>query len=202
MIAHFFSALPATLSVPNTNLGAGEIFRTDFTGDGTTQDLLPGTRTGSFGRDIKAGELNGAIASFNNMVAGQPTPAGQALIDAGLFTKAQLVTLGAVAPPVLLAPRGEVGLGSLRSFDLRLSWMHTFFSDKLTIEPSVGVFNLLNFANFDLPPATLGGALDGGAGSVNGTTSNGRVANRVGVGSGVFGLGAPRVVEFGLRLTF
>jgi hypothetical protein len=123
-ISHFYTALPATLTVPNSNQGAGEIFRTDFTGDGTAEDLLPGTRTGSFGRDIKVGELNNAIKDYDNAIAGQPTPAGHALIDASLFTKGQLVALGAVAPPIALAPKGQVGLGALRSFDVRLSWVH------------------------------------------------------------------------------
>jgi hypothetical protein len=200
-IGHFYTALPTTLTVPSTNLGAGEIFRTDFTGDGTVNDLLPGTRAGSFGRDIKVGNLNSAITNYNNTVAGQPTPAGQALIGAHLFTETQLVALGAVAPKVLVAPPGEVGLGGLRSFDFSLKWAHKFH-DRFTIEPSVSVFNLFNFANFDLPGSTLSGSLTGGPGSVNGTTYSERITNRVGVGTGVFALGAPRAFEFGLRLTF
>ena len=200
-ISHFYTALPATLSVPNSNLGPGEIFRSDFTGDGTTSDLLPGTRAGSFGRDIKLGNLNNAIMNYNTTTAGQPTPAGQALIDARLFTKGQLAALGAVPATIALAPNGQVGLGALRSFDLTLRWATTL-RDKLTVEPSVGVFNLFNFANFDLPGSVLSGSLTGGPGSVNGTTYNERITNRVGVGTGVFGLGAPRVFEFGLRLAF
>jgi hypothetical protein len=35
IISHFWSPLSTSLVVPNTNLGPGEIFRTDFTGDGT-----------------------------------------------------------------------------------------------------------------------------------------------------------------------
>jgi len=200
-ISHFYTALPASLRVPNTRLGAGEIFRTDFTGDGTTADLLPGTRAGSFGREIKVGSLNSAITNYNNTVAGRPTPAGQALVTAGLFTEAQLVALGAVPRSVALAPNGQVGLDALRSFDLRVSWVRTL-NHKITIEPSAAVFNLFNFANFDLPSSTLSGALNGAPGTVNGTTYQERVSNRVGVGTGVFGLGAPRVVEFGLRLSF
>ncbi len=40
-IAHFWSPLAVSLVVPNTNLGPGEIFRTDFTGDGTVQAWCP-----------------------------------------------------------------------------------------------------------------------------------------------------------------
>jgi hypothetical protein len=200
-ISHFYTALPATLSIPTTNFGGGEIFRTDFTGDGTVEDLVPGTLAGSFGRDIKIGDLNAVITNYNNTVAGKPTPAGQALIDAELFTNAQMLALGAVAPPVKLAPKDQVGLDALRSFDFRLSWSRKFH-DPLTIEPSVAVFNLFNFANFDLPSSVLSGTLTGGPGSVNGTVYRDRVVNRVGLGTGVFALGAPRVFEFGLRLTF
>jgi hypothetical protein len=51
LIGHFWSPLATTMWVPNTNLGRGEIFRTDFTGDGTVQDPLPGTGVGSFDRE-------------------------------------------------------------------------------------------------------------------------------------------------------
>jgi hypothetical protein len=148
-------------------------------------------------------DLNAAITNYNNAMAGQPTPAGLALAKAGLFTQGQLLALGAVGQRICcLARPGQVGLDAMRSFDVRLSWIH-HLQDKLTIEPTVAVFNLFNFANFDLPPATLSGVLDGGPGSVNSLDlSQQRVANRVGVGTGVFGLGAPRVVEFGLTLTF
>jgi len=42
LIGHFWSPLSTSLVVPVTNLGPGEIFRTDFTGDGTVQDPIPG----------------------------------------------------------------------------------------------------------------------------------------------------------------
>ena len=43
VMSHFYSPLSTTLTVPNTGLGAGEIFRTDFTGSGVTQNPIPGT---------------------------------------------------------------------------------------------------------------------------------------------------------------
>jgi L-serine dehydratase len=58
------------------------------------------------------------------------------------------------------------------------------------------------FPNFDLPGTALSGLLTGAAGQINGTTSTGHNVDRVGVGTGVYSLGAPRQVEFGLRLTF
>jgi len=201
VISHFYSPLSTTLLVPNTGLGFGEIFRTDFTGDGTVQDPLPGTTFGNFDRGIDAGNINKLISRYNSTIAGQPTPAGQVLIKNGLFTLKQLQALGAVAPQVPLAPKGQVDLAWLRAFDLKVAWS-CVFKEKVMIEPSVGMYNLLNFANFDLPGNTLTGLLLGSVGTVNGTTYSDHNVNRVGVGSGVFALGSPRQVEFGLRISF
>ena len=66
----------------------------------------------------------------------------------------------------------------------------------------MGLYNLFNFANFDLPGNALNGLLTGAAGQINGTTRSDHNVNRVGVGTGVYSLGAPRQIEFGLRLTF
>jgi hypothetical protein len=187
--------------VPNTNLGPGEIFRTDFTGDGTVQDLLPGTHVGNFDRGINASNINTVITKYNDTYANQPTPAGQLLIQNGLFTLKQLQQLGALAPVVPLAPPGEVNLSWLRAFDLKTSWSYAIH-ERLNLQPSVGIYNLFNFANFDLPGNMLNGLLTGAAGQINGTNRQAHNVSRVGVGTGVYSLGAPRQIEFGLRLTF
>jgi hypothetical protein len=216
LIAHFYSPLSSAIVSPNSG-SAGEIFRTDFTGDGTVGDPLPGTHLGQFDRGTDAGGLVGLISRYNTGTSGQVTPAGNVLIQNGLMTAAQLSALGGVAPHICLpppaidpdpscsapdSPGGQVNFSWLRALDLKLAWRHTFM-DRLTIEPSVGFYNLPNFSNFNLPPNTMNGILFGnGAGSINGTTRLDNESFRVGNGTGVYGLGAQRQIEFGLRLVF
>jgi len=191
------SALPVSLRVPFGCGCTAEIFLTDFTGDGSGNDVLPGTNLGAFGRSVSVGSLNSVLSHYNSIVAGTLTPAGQALVDASLFTSAQLKGLGAVAPAVPLAPSGHVGVDNFVADDLRVSWeLHGSKWlrrwDSLVLEPSVDIFNVVNKANFDPPQQLLRGNLSGRPGSVNGTT----VANR----SNRYGI--PRAIQFGLRLTF
>ncbi|MGH9685024.1 MAG: TonB-dependent receptor [Candidatus Acidiferrales bacterium] len=208
--SHFWSALPATPTVPGN--GAAAIFETDFTGDGTVQDPLPGYNLGAFGRSIGPQGLANAVSNYNQNVAGKTlTPAGQALVNAGLFTKTQLLNLGATPPQLSPVPSNEVSLGNMRAFDAQVSWIG-HIHERLTITPSVSFFNVFNFRNFDGPGNTLNGLLTGSGGSINGTlpefatvpkgSTLGARANPIGAGSGVFGAGAPRVIEFGLRFDF
>ena len=201
LMSHFYSPLSTTLTVPNTGLGAGEIFRTDFDGDGTTQDPIPGTHVGSFGRGVDNSSLTKVISKYDTTVAGLPTPAGEALINANLMSQQQLSELGAVAPYVQPPVAGQVNMSWLKALDTTVSWSHTFF-DRITIKPSVGFYNVFNFANFDLPTSMMSGLLTGTPGSVNGTTYLGHQVNRVGVGTGVYTLGSPREAEFSLKVIF
>jgi hypothetical protein len=217
IIGHFWSPFSTSLVVPITNVGLGEIFRTDFSGDGTVQDPIPGTHVGNFDRGINASNINSVIMNYNNTTALHLTPAGQMLVQNGLVTSAQLGvgdalcynnpnslpvnSLCAIAPPVPLAPRGQVDLSWLRAFDAKMSWTYTIH-ERVNVQPSVGFYNLFNFANFDLPGASLNGLLTGAAGQINGSTYAGHNVDRVGIGTGVYSLGAPRQIEFGLRLTF
>jgi hypothetical protein len=49
---------------------------------------------------------------------------------------------------------------------------------------------------------TISWPLTGAAGQINGTTRASHNVDRVGVATGVYALGAPRQIEFGLRLNF
>ena len=203
-IFHFDSPLASALAVPVTGNGAGEIFATDFTGDGTVGDPIPGTKQGSFMRGVSVGDLPNVVNNYNNTVANNPTPAGNVLINNGLFTLSQLQQLGGVAPALAPVTPGEVGLTWLKTFDMSLTWVGNVnvHERQLSFQPSVSFYNLLNFANFNIPGNVLSGILSGSPGSLNGTTYAEANSVRVGVGTGVFALGAPRTIEFGMKMTF
>jgi hypothetical protein len=202
LVSHFYSPLSSPLVVPNTGLGAGEIFRTDFTGDGSVGDPLPGTHFGQFGRGTNASNINTLINNYDSKFANQPTPAGQVLIANNLMTVAQLQALGGVAPTVPNAPAGQADFSWLRSFDLNVAWKYRI-KERFSIEPSVYFYNMFNFANFGLPPNTMSGLLTGTGGSINGTTSTQNKASfRIGNGTGVYALGAARQIEWGMKFTF
>ncbi len=205
------SQLPVTPKIPVITGGADEIFFTDLTGDGTvgsfggqTGEILPGTSIGQFGRAIgSVSELNALITNFNNNIVGTLTPAGQALVDAGLFTSAQMTALGAVVNnglPLPLAPSDQVFPDWFLTSDVRLAWKFTV-EGGVGLELSVDVFNVFNFANFDAPGNLLFGELDGSLQSINGTPS-GQRPNPVVRGSGAFEQGIPRSVQLGIRVTW
>jgi len=134
-------------------------------------------------------------------VAGQPTPAGQVLVANNLMTAQDLVNLGGVAPLVPTAPSDQVNYSWLKTFDTTFAWSYNI-KERVTIKPSIGVYNLFNFVNFDLPTSMMSGLLTGQTGSINGTNYAGHFTNRVGAGTGVFTLGSPRQIEFGLKVVF
>jgi hypothetical protein len=210
LILHADSSLPQTLEVsPGAQREASnsQIYQTDFTGDGTTGDLLPGTNLGAFGRSVNGRNINGYIDRYNAKYAGQPTPAGQALVSAGLFTVGQLQQLGAVAPQVADAPAGQVGMGGLFFADLGLTYIAKIH-ESITLQPSLTFYNVTNSQNFDQGNNLLSGILQTvspgvpiSTGYANSTTYGQRTTH-VTLGSGVYGQGGPRVIEFGLKLTF
>jgi hypothetical protein len=200
--AHFFSPL-AVLPILDEPNSTAQIFTSDVTGDGTFGDVLPGTKNGSFGRDFNGPGINTAINAYNAAYAGKPTPAGQALVAAGLLTPAQLVALGGTAYTVTPAPADQAGLGSFQTVDLKLDWPIKI-GERLTLHPNIGFYNAFNFANFDSASNLMNGDLGAFAGSINGSSvsAGNHESTRVGAGTGVNTIGAPRQMEFGLRLVF
>jgi hypothetical protein len=78
------------------------------------------------------------------------------------------------------------------------------------LQPSVTFYNAFNFVNFDGPTDLPSGVLGGVAGfNINNLTNFARCAmcsakqgTRIGPGSGTFSLGAPRELEFALKISF
>jgi hypothetical protein len=212
MAGHFFSAGATSLTLDNQSGASGEIFRTDVTGDGTTGDLLPGTLPGAYMHEVKGSGLNKLINNYNATHAGQLTPAGQALVTAGLMTPGQLTALNAVQQKIATAPSTPLNNPAFRSFDatvsypIKLSRLH----EGMSIEPTVAMYNLFNMSNFGRLSGVLantdtaGGDVGSTASFLNGPNNNAVQdgSPRTQRGSGTFSSGAPRTTEFQLKFNF
>ncbi len=211
LTGHFFSAPPTNLTLDTLAGNQAQIFKTDVTGDGTIGDLVPGTRPGSYMRDYKGSNLNKLINSYNARYANQPTPAGNALIAAGLFTPQQLIALGAVQQQIATVPGSAINTPAFRQLDGTFSYPIRLyrFHEGMSIEPAVAMYNFGNFSNFTHFNGTLANTATGG-GLVGSTPNllNGpnnfvvEDANRIQRGSGTFDQGGPRTTEFQLKLNF
>ena len=130
-------------------------------------------------------------------------------------------SLGAYAPYISsCAPSqpacglaGEAATATwFKTVDLRVSWPFAL-GERAKIEPTFAVFNVFNLANYGGPTTQLNGVLDGAPGtSLNNSSSAGVCGSstsyctsrldRVLSGSGTYANGAPRQMEFGVRLSF
>ncbi len=152
-----FRSWPAqTLTVPNLGgaiSSSNGIFGTDLNGDGGTgsgsprADLFPGTKAGDFGRSIKSvDDLNKVIDAFNQNYAGKLTPAGQALVSAGLFSESQLRQLGAVVRTVPKVPANMPNpFHNIFTTDLRVD-RPVAFRERVRITPFADIINLFSHA--------------------------------------------------------
>ena len=208
LTTHWSTAAPVTLTLPQAGT-PGEVFRTDITGDGTNGDVAPDTNIGAFGRSITASNINKYIATYNSTFAGQLTPAGNALVSAGLVTAAQLTALGAVTPNLTPAPAGQVGNAPIFTFDAHLSWelrvnkLFHALPERVTVEPQIALYNVFNFHNYYPAGNQISGVLNGQPNSVNGTTISERSSLVTpGSSSGVNWYAVPRQAEFGVKLNF
>jgi hypothetical protein len=133
-------------------------------------------------------------------------------VNSGLFSGQQLLALGAYSPLVQGLPPNAASATWLKTMDLRLSWpLHV--GEHTIVEPVISTFNIFNWANFGGPGNQLSGVLDGSPGtSLNNSSSGGHCGtsasictqrlDRVLAGSGTYANGAPRQMEFGVRITF
>src|SRR2546423_410569 len=222
-ITHWYTALPQTITYAAPG-NAEDVFQFDTLGDGqTTLAPVPGSDIGSFGRDIKAGDLDKFLQSLSDNFGNKLTPAGQALVVAGLFTQDQLVALCAVTPSLdtasgcgpkfSLAPSGNVGNDAFFTFDVRLGWSIRL-KERFHIEPQVAFYNLFNRQNHNGPDALLAGKSDCATKYIKEPQNiaqagfpadpaecTGRTS-LIGLGSGDFAIGAPRSMEFGIKVNF
>jgi len=211
IIGHFFSASPSNLTLDNQGIAAN-IFQSDLTGDGTTGDLAPGTVQGDYMHRVKPETLPSYIANFNNTVAGTLTPAGQALVTAGLFTAQQLVQAGGAVQPIAQVPNTRaLSNPPTRLLDVNVSYpiQLSRYREGLSLEPAVAMYNVGNFANYGTPSGILqnttsaGGAANLTTGYISGPNSFDTLnQNRTTRGTGTFNQGAPRTTEFQLKLNF
>jgi hypothetical protein len=212
IIGHVDSARPTNLSIDDEGNGPGEIFRSDYNGDGQTGDLVPTTRPGSYMRQYGPNSLNKLISKYNSTYAGQPTPAGQALISNNVFTGSQLAALGGAMPALAPAPSHAFPNSPLRTMDASLRYPIHFrgLPEKMTIVPAVSMYNILNLGNFGGPegviltpddvadsPTNVNSAYGSGA-----TAFEVKNTERTPRRTGTFGQGSPRSTEFQLTFNF
>ena len=207
----FRSAPPTTLILDSTS-ETGQIFQTDLTGDGTIGDLAPGTLPGDYMHRVKGNDLGTFIKNLNSTYAGSLTPAGKALVSAGLFTPGQLSSIGATVQPIATLPQTTaLNNPMFRSLDMNFSYPISLsrVREGMSLQPVIVFYNIANMANYGNPGSgTLLNQAD--AGSVN--TIGGYLSgpntysvlnsNRNQRGSGTFDQGAARSAEFQLKLNF
>jgi hypothetical protein len=140
-------------------------------------------------------------------VAGSPTPEGQALISAGLFTLAQLKALKAVSPIIPLVPPGNPDPFASNPFNLDLRVTrpikieNAFIVHNLAIEPYFDAFNVFNYRGHGSYNGILGvSALSASFGALNyDYAANGALAQLKNARSFAFN---PRVIQLGFRVSF
>jgi hypothetical protein len=211
VIGHFYSAPPGDLTLEPSGSGAGDIFINDVTGDGTVADLAPGTKPGGYMHGVKGQSLPNFITNFNATQAGNLTPAGQALVSAGLFTKAELSAAGGVIQPLAQVPTASaLNNPTFRNLDFDFSYPIEFnkVREGFVVEPKISFYNALNMSNFTRFSGVLLNQSDAGPTNTNTGYFSGPNTfqalndNRVVRGSGTFDQGGPRTTEFELNVKF
>jgi Carboxypeptidase regulatory-like domain len=134
LIATFESGAPLTVTIPGSN-------NSDLNGDGTNNDLLPGTSLNTVNRDVSSSDLRKLVDQYNTQFAGKTAPRG------GQF------------PQLNLPPNFDLG-DSFQSYDVRLSKDFNIVTERLKLELIGEVYNLFNISN----KRGYSGSLDNGFG--------------------------------------
>ncbi|MCU1222029.1 MAG: TonB-dependent receptor plug [Edaphobacter sp.] len=213
IIGHFYTAAATDLNLDNAGTAGSAvagIFQSDVTGDGTIGDLVPGTNPGYFMHQFNGANLNRLIDQYNATQAGQLTPAGKALVAAGLFSQQQLVALQATQQPIARVPEARGPENAFyRNIDLSIAYPIRLsrLREGMTLVPAIAFYNVGNFSNFNnynngtlanttTAQGDISGLLNGPSSFVD------HNQNRVQRGSGTSNIGGPRTTEFQLKLNF
>lgn len=100
----------------------------DFNGDGTSDDLLPGTTVNQFGRGLEADDMRRLVEAYSDRIARRPTAGGT------------------IAPVLTLAPRFQSG-DSFVTHDIRVMRSFALGRRNARVTVFTEVFNLFNTAN-------------------------------------------------------
>jgi hypothetical protein len=125
LIMSFESGAPLSIRIPGLTSVSS-----DLNGDGTSNDLLPGTSFNTGNRDISASDLGQLVQQYNTQFAGKPTLRG----------------VGSVFPTLALPSNFDLG-DSFQSTEVRLSKEFNIIAERLKLELSGEVFNLFNTSN-------------------------------------------------------
>jgi hypothetical protein len=100
----------------------------DFNGDGTNNDLLPGSRVNQFNRGLDTADLVRLVSDYNDTIAGTQTAGGQ-------------------QAPVLTLPDHFAFNDNFATLDVRLERPFAI-GPSVHLTAIVEIFNVLNTANF------------------------------------------------------
>lgn len=211
-VNHFASGFAVTPVLSPASGTPGEIFQTDWTGDGTMGDIVPGANVGAYNRSLSGPtQLQGLINSYNGKYANSMTPAAEALVNAGLLNPGDAQKLGLVMPYITdtISPQ-QLKPDSFLDTDLRIS-RPIKLNERMTLTPMVEVFNLFNIANYDPAGNIMDGTLSTGYTPPDGSLGTpGSIANtlpgenqrKYGLNTGPFAAGIPRAFQFGIQFSF
>src|SRR5260370_40538429 len=99
MITHWYSALPQDIYY--NSLGNPEdVFQFDYLGDGqaTLNQPVPGSNVGSFGRDVKSGDLNNFLQQLSDKFRNQLTPPAHTHVSSRFVIQSPFIILSDFLP--------------------------------------------------------------------------------------------------------